>query len=110
MEIISPITSTGTRMMRNDLPLARITIISLSVIMRPRHIRNPTRVAKGADWATMNGREYPMSRTTSMRGTRFFSTSSAIKRIWFTKKTIKKKRNAMKKYSSSSFIRYVMRT
>ena len=59
---------------------------------------------------TVNGKEYPMSRTTSMRGTRFFSTSSAIKRIWFTKKTMKKKRKAMKKYSSSSFIRYVIRT
>ena len=59
---------------------------------------------------TVDGKEYPMSRTTSMRGTRFFSTSSAIKRIWFTKKTMKKKRKAMKKYSSSSFIRYVMRT
>ena len=68
-------------------------------------MRKPTRVANGADWAITMGSEYVMRRITLKTGTCFLRMFSATRRIWFTKKTMKKKMKAMKKYRKSSFIR-----
>jgi hypothetical protein len=59
-------------------------------------IKVPTREAKGAAIAIIDGRENSMSRATWAKGTRLVNISWARSRSWLTKKTKKKKRKETK--------------
>jgi len=62
----------------------------------PTAIKHPTRAEKGAEKATIAGREYRISRATSRKGTFFERTSSARSRSWLMKNTQKKNKKAVK--------------
>jgi hypothetical protein len=70
-------------------------------------IKVPERDAKGAARAITEGREYSTNRETRWRGTLFESICWAIKRIWFTKKIIKKKRKHTRKVKRASLMIYI---
>ena len=48
--------------------------------------------------------------TTSLKGADFASRSSTVRRIWFTKKIMKKNKKDTRKYRNKSLSRYLIKT
>ena len=84
------------------MPAAMTASISLSEDSLPAVMREPTSDAKGKDMAITEGMAYMSNSTTSLRGAFLERMSSAMRRIWFTKKTAKKKRKQTTKPKRNS--------
>jgi hypothetical protein len=70
----------GKKRRERGIPEALKAMISFEEANFPTDIRHPTKEEKGAENATMEGREYRISRATSMIGTFFDRISSARRR------------------------------
>jgi hypothetical protein len=104
--IIIPENRMGKNILISENPDACMASISLSELKRPTAISAPTRLAKGKEKLTMEGREKKISLRTWPKGTLFERISSAIRIIWLTKKMKKKKRKATKNEKRYSAVTY----
>jgi hypothetical protein len=101
--MIIPTVMAGIKTVRYESPEASITRISLSLVILPTVIRVPTRDAKGADIAIIEGMEKSMSKATWGKGTCLVRISCARSNNWFTKNIKKKKRNETRNENKVSF-------